>query len=85
MCMFDYYSVLLVKLWLPEKLWPPACCRLAVRTYVADNRKFCLLAGAGYYRGLYNYQDYSGGSLLIIITVYNGPQNPILIVKANIL
>ena len=36
-----------------------------------------------YYRGLNNYQHYFGGSSLYL--QYNGPQNPILIIKAPIL
>ena len=35
------------------------------------------------YRGLSNYLYYFGGSLLLL--KYNGPQNPILIIKAPIL
>ena len=36
-----------------------------------------------YYRGLNDYQYYCGGSLLYLW--YNGPQNPILIIKAPVL
>ena len=40
--------------------------------------------GVLYYRGLHNCQYYSLGFLIRII-VYNGLQNPILIIKAPIL
>ena len=34
-----------------------------------------------YHRGLNNYLYYLGGSLLYVL--YNGPQNPTLIIKAR--